>query len=161
MPVDVQALAQLFARAPFSHPTEASGFLLWRVAHRYQRDIDRACAAVDLTHLQFITLLLSGWLGRAGAIVSQVELAATSGIHPMQLSQVLKALEQKALVERPRNPADSRRKQVQLTAAGVHALTQAIPLAEAAQRQFFEGVADQPQLHPLLLQVVSSWPDEV
>jgi DNA-binding MarR family transcriptional regulator len=157
MPVDAQALAQLFARVPFPHPTDAPGFLLWRVAHRYQRDIDRACAAVDLTHLQFITLLLSGWLARAGAVVTQAELTAISGIHPMQLSQVLKTLEQKALVERTRSPSDSRRKQVQLTAAGVHALTQAIPLAEAAQQQFFDGVADQPQLHTLLLQVASNW----
>jgi DNA-binding MarR family transcriptional regulator len=159
MPVDAQALAQLFARAPFPHPTDAPGFLLWRVAHRYQRDIDRACAPVDLTHLQFITLLLSGWLGRTGAVVTQAELATTSGIHPMQLSQVLKTLEQKALVTRPRSPADSRRKEVQLTAAGVQALAQAIPLAEAAQRQFFDRVADQQPLHALL-QAIGSWPDE-
>jgi DNA-binding MarR family transcriptional regulator len=160
MTVDAQALAQLFARVPFPHPTDAPGFLLWRVAHRYQRDIDRACASVDLTHLQFITLLLSGWLGRAGAVVTQSELAATSGIHPMQLSQVLKTLEQKMLIERPRSLADSRRKQVQLTAVGLHTLTQAIPLADAAQRQFFDGVADQPQLHVLLQRIVSDWPDE-
>lgn len=157
MAVDSQALGQLFASAPFSEPAEASGFLLWQVAHRYQRTIDRACAGVDLTHLQFVTLLLSAWLGRTGEAVSQPGLAAYSGIHPMQLSLVLKALEQKGLVIRPRSAADSRRKQVSLTATGLTTLTQAIPLAEAAQRHFFAALPAHEQLHQLLRQMVASW----
>ena len=113
---DQRALADLFSATSLRQPEDSVGFLLWRVAHRHQREIDRACAALDLTHLQHAVLMMSAWLGRSGERVGQSGLAAFSGIHPMQLSNVLKTLEEKGLIARARSDADTRVKHVTVTA---------------------------------------------
>lgn len=81
---------------------------------RYQREVDQALRAKDLTHLQFISLMLIAWMGRDGGSVSQAELARFGDIHPMQVSNVLKALDQKRMIVRareagsgPQNPLSS------------------------------------------------------
>lgn len=155
------ALAQLFAAISFQKPEDAIGFLLWRVAHRYQREIDRACAEVDLTHLQFVTLVMSAWLGRTGEPVTQSGLSEFSNIHPMQLSNVLKALEKKGLVVRPRNEDDVRSKHVKVTQIGVKMLELALPLAAQAQRRFFGADLQLGErMHTTLRQIVASWEED-
>lgn len=129
--------AKLFTLTDAHQPEDSVGFLLWRAAHRYQREIDRACAEVDLTHLQFVALIMSAWLGREGEPVTQPDLGEFSTIHPMQLSNVLKALEEKGLLARPRSAADSRKKHVEVTSKGTEILARALPLVQAAQQRFF------------------------
>ena len=75
-----------FDRSGLQRPEDAIGVLLWRVAHRYQREIDRASAEVDLTHLQFVVLVIAAWLGRKPDPVTQTSLSDFSGIHKMLLS---------------------------------------------------------------------------
>jgi DNA-binding MarR family transcriptional regulator len=133
----------LFATASLGAPENAVGFVLWRVVHRYQREIDRALAALGLTHLQFTTLALTAWLGRSGAAVTQAELARFGDIQPMQVSLMLKALADKGLVVRPRSQADSRAKHVAVTAAGLVALRRALPIAIGVQERLF-GAAGRP-----------------
>lgn len=137
MAIDPQTLAELFAAETLGAPENAVGFVLWRVFHRYVREIDRALAPVDLTHLQFTVLALTTWMGRSGEPVTQVTLARFGDIHPMQVSQVLKALEVKGMVARPRSAADPRAKHIEATEAGVAALRQAMPLAITVQRRLF------------------------
>lgn len=160
MTSDPHALAELFENTRIHQPEDSLGFLLWRVTHRYQREIDRACAEVGLTHLQFVTLVMSAWLGREGEPVTQPGLAEFSTIHPMQLSSVLKALEEKGLVERPRSQADSRAKHAEVTPRGIEVVAHALPLAEAAQQRFFGADAQaREQLQFVLKQIVTSWGD--
>lgn len=161
MTVDPKTLTRLFRSTPLQQPEDAVGFLLYRVAHRYQREIDRVCAAIDLTHLQFMLLVISGWLARQGDAVTQGELATFSGVHPMQVSNVLKALEAKVYVVRTKMAGDVRVKHVAITPDGVAVVRRALPLVEAAQRRFFGpdqelGV----QLHASLRRIVESWGDE-
>lgn len=119
--------------------SHAVGFVLWRVVNRYIREVDRALAAsgVGLTHLQFETLIQAAWLGRSGDGPTQAELSRFGGIQPMQVSHMLKTLEAKGLVARPRGPADIRTKRVEVTAAGVEALRHAKPVVIDAQRRLF------------------------
>ncbi len=135
--VDKTDLQAIFESSSLKQPEDAVGFLLWRVAHRYQREIDRACAEIELTHLQFVVLVIAAWLGRQPDPVTQTSLAKFSGIHKMQISAVLKALEAKELVERLRGGGDERVKHVRLTTKGVEILCEALPLVEAAQTRFF------------------------
>jgi hypothetical protein len=51
------------------------GFVLWRVVHRYVREVDRALIDYDLTHLQFTTLAMMAWLEREGDAVTQAEIS--------------------------------------------------------------------------------------
>lgn len=132
-----EALRDLFANETLGAPENAVGFVLWRVVHRYVREIDRALAPVDLTHLQFTVLALAGWMARTNERVTQSDLARFGDIHPMQVSLLLKALEGKGMVARITDASDTRAKRVAVTEAGVAALRQAMPLAIAVQRRIF------------------------
>lgn len=137
MAIDPHTLAHLFANETLGAPENAVGFVLWRVVHRYVREIDRALAPVDLTHLQFTVLAMAAWMARAGEPVTQVALARYGDVHPMQVSQVLKILEAKGMVARTRSAADTRAKRIEVTEPGVDSLRQAMPLAIAVQGRLF------------------------
>jgi DNA-binding MarR family transcriptional regulator len=110
---------------------------MWRVMHRYQREVDRVLLPLDLTHLQFTMLAMAAWLCRSGEPVSQAELSRQADIHPMQVSLMLKALEAKGMVGRARSPSDTRAKRIAITAAGLEALRGAMPCVIEVQRRIF------------------------
>ena len=132
-----QALQQLFDDASLGAPENAVGFLLWRVVHRYVREMDRALEPLELTHLQFETLIQAAWLGRSSEQVTQSEIARFGDIHPMQISQMLKTLESKGLIARVSSKSDRRAKHVKITAAGLSALRRALPVVIDVQSRFF------------------------
>ena len=134
---NARAIADLFATASLGAPENAVGFVLWRVLHRYLREVDRALAALDLTHLQFQTLVQAAWLGRSGEAVTQAELARFGDIQRMQVSLMIKALEGKGLVARMRSLSDERAKRIEVTAAGLKSLRRALPVVIEVQRRFF------------------------
>jgi DNA-binding MarR family transcriptional regulator len=133
----------MFAEVSLGAPENAVGFVLWRIAARYQREVDRALAPCNLTNLQFITLALVAWFGREDKPLTQIELARSAGIHPMQVSQTLKALETKKMVSRRRSKSDTRAKRVEITKAGLEALYLALPKVIAIQSSVF-GAAGRP-----------------
>lgn len=137
MPVDPRALADFYARETLRAPDQAVGFVLWRVMHRYQRAVDRALAPLDLTHLQFTTLAMAGWLCRTGEPATQAELARRADIHPMQVSLMLKALEAKRMIARERSASDPRAKHVEITPSGLEALRAAMPIVIGVQKAMF------------------------
>ena len=134
---DARPVATLFETVSLGAPENAVGFVLWRVVHRYQREVDRALASLDLTNLQFMTLVLAAWLGRSGEAVTQAEIARFGDIQPMQVSHMLKTLESKGLVDRPRSTSDVRAKRVEITASGLTALGRALPVVISVQRKLF------------------------
>ena len=133
----------MFENVSLGAPENAVGFVMWRIVARYQREIDRALAPDNLTNLQFITLALVGWFGRESTPVTQIELARSAGIHPMQVSQTLKALETKKLILRRRSKSDTRAKRVEVTSLGLKTLRIALPKVIAVQGQLF-GAAGRP-----------------
>lgn len=132
-----EVLTHVFETASLGAPENAVGFVLWRVFHRYQREIDRALGPLDLTHLQFTTLALAGWQGRSGEPVTQSKIARSGDIPPMQLSLMLKALEAKGMIRRRPSETDVRAKSVELTAAGISTLREALPKVIDVQRIMF------------------------
>jgi DNA-binding MarR family transcriptional regulator len=139
---DARAIAELFETASLGGPERAVGFVMWRVLHRYVREADRALAGFGLTHLQFQTLALAAWLGRSGAPVTQVELARAGDIAPMQVSHMMKTLETKGWITRPRSTADVRAKNVEVTKSGLTVLRQALPAMIQVQRNVFGAVGE-------------------
>jgi DNA-binding MarR family transcriptional regulator len=140
---DARAIGELFETASLGGPERAVGFVMWRVLHRYVRAADRALSPFELTHLQFQTLALAAWLGRSGTPVTQVELARAGDIAPMQVSHMMKTLETKGWITRPRSTADPRAKHVELTDPGLEVLRQALPAMIEVQRDVF-GPAGEP-----------------
>ncbi len=153
-------IRDMFAQADVQRPEDTIGYLMWRVAHRHQREIDRVLTDIDLTHLQFVALVQTAWMLRSQTQVTQPELATFSNIHPMQLSNVLKALAEKALIARPRSPTDKRTKLVVPSPAGIEILGIALPRAHTVQRRFFGPPDNADAIKAALRQIVASWGDE-
>jgi DNA-binding MarR family transcriptional regulator len=137
MGADRNEITKLFETVSLGAPQNAVGFVLWRVMHRYQREIDRALRPLGLTHLQFTVLALAAWSQRSGETSTQSKLAAKGDIHPMQVSNIVKALDAKGLVMRTPAPGNALAKQVAITEAGLDALREALPLGIAIQARLF------------------------
>ena len=137
MPIEPAALDELFDSVSFGAPENAVGFVLWRVLHRFVREVDRALEVLSLTHLQFTTLTLIAWMSRSGEAVEQAMLARSGDMHPMQVSQMLKALEGKGMVVRAPSTSKRSAKRVEITPAGLTALRAALPVMIKLQQQLF------------------------
>lgn len=112
------------------------GFMLWRVTNQWQAVMRRTLVPFDLTHVQFV--LLAALTFRADPHgTTQVDLAQSVRADPMMVSQVLRALEMKGLVERRADPADGRARRVTVTAAGIEKAQAANGAVEAADADFF------------------------
>ena len=143
MPIDRAALSEMFATALLGSPRDAIGFVLWRVTHLWERELEHALRPLDLTHLQFTLLALVAWTQKQGGVPSQAELARAGGIHVMQVSNVLGTLERKALIARSVAEGNPTAKSVTLTAEGMEKLRAAFPIAIDVQYRLF-GDAGRP-----------------
>ena len=131
------AIKELFATLSLGAPQNAVGFVMWRVMHRYQREVEQALRPMDLTHLQFVTLTLVGWMAQDGEAATQSELARFGDIHPMQVSNVVRALDEKRMVQRTPSPGNALAKRVAVTPTGMTALREALPLVIGVQGRVF------------------------
>ncbi|RJO79898.1 MarR family transcriptional regulator [Nocardia panacis] len=126
-------------RSGFAAADESSGLLLWQVTNRWQAAQRSALAPFDLTHVQFVLLASLTYLAaRAADPVMQRDLAEHAATDPMMTSQVLRALEQKGLIERRDHPSDRRAKSLAPTEAGAALVNRAIVAVEDCDREFFE-----------------------
>ena len=94
----------------------------WRAA------VDRALKPVGLTHAQFSLLAVLTGLSRRGWRPSQRELADATGLEPIYVSKLARALEKAGLVARPADPDDPRAVRLDLTAKGRDAITAALKI---------------------------------
>ncbi len=121
----------------FAEPEDSTGFLLWQVVHLWQRQVESALTEVDITHLQFVLLAGIVWLTRNGDLLTQAGLSEFCKIDVMQISQVARKLEDKALIQRSAHPTDTRAKVLILTSSGKAILEQALPIVERLDADFF------------------------
>ena len=120
---------------------ESPGFLLWHATLRWQRAMREALAPHGLTHVQFVLLASTWFLGEQGEAPSQRRLAEHAGTDPMMTSQVVRALERLDLMRRDRDPADARAVRLAVTDAGREGALAAIADVEEADRAFFAPAA--------------------
>ena len=99
-------------------PPPSTGFLLWHVTLRWRAALDRALAPLGITASQYAVLASLHGLSRAGARPSQRELADFSGLGPMYVSKLVRALEQAGLLRRATSAADPRAVELTLTERG-------------------------------------------
>jgi DNA-binding MarR family transcriptional regulator len=111
--------------SPAGSPPPSTGYLLWHLSLRWRVALDRALAPLGLTSSQYGVLASLHGLSRAGSRPSQRELASFSGLEPMHVSKLIRALERAGLVERAGNPDDTRAVQLKVTARGVEVVTAA------------------------------------
>jgi DNA-binding MarR family transcriptional regulator len=102
------------------------GFLVWRLSTRWRVAVDRALAPLGLTHAQYSVLASLLELQSGGQRPSQRALAEYTGLEPLYVSKLARALSTAGLIERAGDPADSRAVQLSLTAAGTEVTTRAV-----------------------------------
>jgi DNA-binding MarR family transcriptional regulator len=131
--MDIVSMYSIAMSRPTEHPT--TGYLLWRVATKMRAAVDRALAPLDLSHAQYTLLASLYGYSRSGAKPSQRELADWTGLEPIFVSKLARALEQDGLIERSQHPADPRAVQLQLTDAGADTALRAITIVHALQEE--------------------------
>src|SRR5215468_8364647 len=85
-----------------------TGYLLWRVATKWRAAVDRAVAPLGLTHAQYSVLASLYGLSRTGSRPSQRELADFTGLEPIFVSKLVRALEASGILVRDEHPSDPR-----------------------------------------------------
>jgi DNA-binding MarR family transcriptional regulator len=107
------------------------GFLVWRLSLKWRAAVDRAVAPLGLTHAQYSLLSSLYGMQRSGMRPSQRELADHTGLEALYVSKLARTLEADGLIERSRDPADTRAVQLSLTDRGSEVIR---PAMETVQR---------------------------
>ena len=123
-------------RTAFTEAQDSPGLLLWQVTNRWQAAQRAALKPFGLTHVQFVLLASLTWL-EAGGPVTQRDLAAHAATDPMMTSQVVRALQQRDLVDRAPHATDARAWALSVTAAGAALANEAVAAVEACDAAFF------------------------
>ncbi|MGO4429830.1 MarR family winged helix-turn-helix transcriptional regulator, partial [Streptomyces sp. MCAF7] len=95
-----------------------AGFLVWRLSMKWRVAVDRAVVPLGLTHAQYSLMASLYGMSRSGLRPSQRRLADHTGLEPLYVSKLARALEAAGLVARTRDPSDPRAMQLSLTEQG-------------------------------------------
>lgn len=118
-------------------PADSPGFVMWHATLAWQRRMTAVLAPLGLTHVQFVLLACTWWLGEQDGPPNQQQLAVQSGADVKMVSQVIRKLEEKRLVERAVDPGDSRARRLTVTAEGAKLAAEAIGVVEDTDAAFF------------------------
>ncbi|MFF3398827.1 MarR family winged helix-turn-helix transcriptional regulator [Streptomyces sp. NPDC002659] len=106
------------------------GFLVWRLSMKWRVAVDRAVGPLGLTHAQYSLLASLYGMQRSGRRPSQRRLADHTGLEPLYVSKLARALEAAGLVERLPDPSDTRAVQLSLTDQGRDVTRRAIDVVQ-------------------------------
>lgn len=129
--------SQIFS---YIEPEENSGYLLWQVTMQWQLSMNRALGKMGLTLTQFSLMAGLYWLSEKKQTVTQQQLADYANTDKMMTSKVLIVLEKKQIIERIKDPGDSRAKQLRITDKGTQILREAYHIVEQVDHLFFKNV---------------------
>ncbi|MGW0615665.1 MarR family winged helix-turn-helix transcriptional regulator [Streptomyces sp. NPDC002788] len=114
------------------------GFLVWRLSMKWRVAVDRAVAPLGLTHAQYSLLASLYGMRRTGERPSQRRLADHTGLEPLYVSKLARALETAGLLERTRDPRDPRAVQLALTERGREVTRRAIEVVHGLLQQLLD-----------------------
>lgn len=114
------------------------GFLVWRLSTKWRVAVDRAVAPLGLTHAQYSLVASLYGMRRDGERPSQRRLADHTGLEPLYVSKLARALESAGLVERARDPRDPRAVQLALTEQGEDVTRRAIEVVQGLLERLLE-----------------------
>ncbi len=117
---------------------ESTGFLLWQVSSLWQRNLNTLLRKYNLTHAQFVVLASTTWLTIKLQNITQVQIANHAKMDVMLVSNILKTLEKKSLIQRTLSKVDSRAKIVNVTHSGITLSQQTVQDVETYDKQFFK-----------------------
>ena len=103
-----------------------AGFLIWRLSTGWRAAMDRVLEPLGLTQAQYAVLAPLYGMSRSGARPSQRELADLTGLDPVYVSKLVRALEGDGFVTRSVKAADPRAVELALTEHGVAAVQEGV-----------------------------------
>jgi DNA-binding MarR family transcriptional regulator len=126
--------------------------LVWRLSTRWRAAIDRAIAPLGITHAQYAVVAPLLSMERTGRQPSQRQLADATGLEPLYVSKLARALEGAGLIRRAGDPDDSRAVRLSLTDHGRDVTTQAMTRVVALQDELLAplGGADSERTRDLV-----------
>jgi MarR family transcriptional regulator, organic hydroperoxide resistance regulator len=102
------------------------GYLVWRLSTKWRTAVDAAVAPLGLTHAQYSVLATLRGVSRSGLTPSQRQLADHTGLDPIYISKLARALQHDGMIERLPDPDDSRAFRLTITERGVEVIDRAI-----------------------------------
>jgi DNA-binding MarR family transcriptional regulator len=122
----------------FKKAEDSPGFLLWQLTNHWQQQQRKALHPLGLTHPQFVALAGILWLNNKNEQgPSQNQVAEFTHIDKMMMSDLVKTLLEKKMIERFRQLSDKRAYALSLTDKGHQLILKAIPLVEKVDATFF------------------------
>jgi DNA-binding MarR family transcriptional regulator len=144
-------------QAAQTRPGQSVGFWLWKVCHEYQRLMEAALHKEGLTHLQFVLLAATDWLGKEHFEVTQRQVAEFTEIGVAQISHLVKAVKGKGWLRQMPALQDPRARALSLTPSGSEVLARVLPQMSALERQLFPEDGERQQLTDQLRAVLLRW----
>ena len=123
-----------------SEATPTTGSLVWRLSMKWRAAVDRAVAPLGLTHAQFVVLASLYGLSRRGTRPSQRELADFTGLEPVYISRLARALDSSGMINRTDDPHDPRAVELTLTDHGIEIAVQAVAAVRELHDQLLEPI---------------------
>ena len=117
---------------------QSHGYQLWRANNAMQRILRRVLDPLGLTPVQFIVLAAIGRLEDAGALVTQIEVCRFGDLDENMVSQVVRGLERRHLLERHVCMEDRRAYVLSLTDAGEEMICGARAVVRKRMAQIFD-----------------------
>jgi DNA-binding MarR family transcriptional regulator len=131
-----------------------TGYLLGKVGAVAKQRWTATLAQTGVSPNQFLVLMA---LAETGPVCQQF-LAGVIGIDPRNIVPILDSLEARGLVSRETDPADRRRRVIDLTPAGQRIVAELSALGEQTERELLASVppADQESLRRILRTVLDA-----
>lgn len=120
----------------YKTPESSPGYLLWIASTIWRKSIEKALKPAHLTHPQFVVLASIDWFSKDNQKASQINIGRHAGLDPNTISQILRGLQKKGFIKRVESN-NERSKFHELTQIGKECLSQAIPLIEKTDKDFF------------------------
>lgn len=138
-------------------PGPTPGFLVWRLSTKWRVAVDRALAPLGLTHAQYSLLASLLGMQRSGQQPSQRQLAEHTGLEALYVSKLARALEEAGLVDRAKDPADSRAVRLSLTDQGLATTRRAVDVVQRLLGQLLAplGGLDSPRTEALVAELTA------
>lgn len=124
---------------------QSPAYMLWLASNAWQRAMRKALEPWNLTHVQFAVLSCLEREASDTVCITQVEVARWIDIDENMNSQVMRSLEQRALIERREHPSDRRAHRLVITQEGREIALAARAVVIEIKEQFFSSLSESQQ----------------
>jgi DNA-binding MarR family transcriptional regulator len=114
------------------------GYRVWRLSMKWRTAVDVVVAPLGLTHAQYSVLASLRGMAHSGVHPSQRELADHTGLDPIYISKLVRAMESSELIERSPDDHDARAVRLTVTSRGARVADRAIERVGRLMEQLTE-----------------------